>query len=81
MWTIEHYDNGESLIPEWTITIEDVYVVWNGKFNFEFYFGEEGIAETEDYGVTSIVDAYISAKRFIEEEILSETGCYYEEAA
>tara|TARA_Y100000389_G_C17199314_1_gene382806 strand:- start:420 stop:665 length:246 start_codon:yes stop_codon:yes gene_type:complete len=81
MWTIEHYDNGESLIPEWTTTIEDIYVVWNGKFNFEFCFGEEGMAEMEDWDVSSVVDAYVSAKRFIEEEILSETGLYYGEAA
>ena len=81
MWTIEHYDNGESLIPEWTTTIEDVYVVWDGNINFEFYFGEEGMASLEDGGVTSVVDAYVSAKRFVEEEILSETGLYYEEAA
>ena len=75
MWTIEHHDNGESLIPEWTTTIEGVYVTWNGKFNFEFYYGETDeefgteMSEMEDYGVTSIVDAYVSAKKFIEEEI------------
>ena len=74
MWTIQHYDNGEDLIPQWTTTIEDVYVVWNGKFNFEFYFGEEGIEEMTDYGVTSIVDAYVSAKRFIVDNLIEEAA-------
>lgn len=74
MWTIEHYDNGESLIPEWTTTIEGVYVVWNGKFNFEFHFGEEDMVEMEDYGVTSVVDAYASAKGFIVDNLIEEAA-------
>tara|TARA_Y100000592_G_scaffold82412_1_gene131100 strand:+ start:1056 stop:1292 length:237 start_codon:yes stop_codon:yes gene_type:complete len=72
MWTKEFIDYGDGQVTEWTTSINDITVFWNGKSDFEFYTDGESDAELlTDYSITSCFfhqkKAYETAKQFIED--------------
>ena len=72
MWQKVTYDLGDGEEYNWTTSINDIDVIWDGISQFEFYTDiENGDPQTlelgEDHNITSKKKLYKIAKDFIED--------------